>query len=210
MRRTAKLGRLEAALFVADGALSLRKLVQSATLSDVAETRQLIETLNEIYSVADSPFRIERVANGYQLLTLPEYAPWLHRIHQRKVELTLSPAALETLTIVAYHQPATRADVEAVRGVQCSEMLKQLMERNLVRIAGEDDSLGRPYLYETTRLFLEVFGLRSFEDLPMADRLRKVKRKRPEQDAPANTDESDADVAAPAEAGGGADASDAA
>jgi segregation and condensation protein B len=115
------------------------------------------------------------VATGYQLLTRPEYAPWLDKLHQRQTELKLSPPALETLTVVAYRQPLTRADIEAVRGVQCAEMLKQLMERGLVRIAGEDDSLGRPYLYETTRVFLELFGLRSLADLPMADRLRPAK-----------------------------------
>ena len=81
---------------------------------------------------------------------------------------------LETLAIVAYRQPLTRADLEAVRGVQSAEMLKQLMERELVRIAGEDDSLGRPFLYETTRKFLELYGLQTLDDLPMSDRLRRL------------------------------------
>jgi segregation and condensation protein B len=80
---------------------------------------------------------------------------------------------METLTIVAFQQPFTRADIEAVRGVQCSEMLKQLMERGLVRICGEEDSLGRPYLYDTTKKFLELFGLRSLDELPMASSLRR-------------------------------------
>ena len=91
--------------------------------------------------------------------------------------------------IIAYRQPVTRADVEAVRGVQSAEMIKQLMERGLVRICGEEDTLGRPYLYDTTRQFLEVFGLRSLDDLPMAERLR---RKQPEPPEPEEaTDESD-------------------
>lgn len=79
---------------------------------------------------------------------------------------------METLTIVAYRQPITRADIEAIRGVQCSEILKLLMERGLVKIGGEDDSLGRPYLYITTRMFLELFGLRTLDDLPSAAELR--------------------------------------
>ncbi len=83
------------------------------------------------------------------------------------------------MTVVAYRQPVTRADVEAVRGVQCAEMLKQLLERGLVRIAGEDNSLGRPYLYETTRQFLEVFGLGGLDELPLADRLRVVRPPEP-------------------------------
>ena len=171
------MARLEAALFVAEGALSTRKLAQLATLSDIAETRTLIEKLNAAYDRGGSAFRIERVAAGYQMLTRPDFAPWLNKLHQRQSEWKLSPPALETLTIVAYRQPITRADVEAVRGVQCTEMLKQLMDRSLVRIAGEEDSLGRPYLYETTRKFLEMFGLRTLDDLPMADRLRRANLK---------------------------------
>jgi segregation and condensation protein B len=103
--------------------------------------------------------------------------------------MKLSPPAMETLTVIAYRQPITRADIEAVRGVQCTEMLKQLMDRGLVRIGGEDNSLGRPYLYETTRKFLEVFGLRSLNDLPRADSLRSPRQ----QDAAPATADSAAD-----------------
>ena len=92
---------------------------------------------------------------------------------------------LETLAIVAYRQPLTRADLEAVRGVQSAEMLKQLMERELVRIAGEDDSLGRPFLYETTRKFLELYGLQTLDDLPLAERLRRI---RPAKSEPAESE----------------------
>ena len=171
-KRTPKMARLEAALFVADGALPSRRLAQLATLADHVEAKALIYELNATYDQSGSAFRIERVATGYQLLTRPEFAPWLDRIHQRHVALKLSPPALETLTIVAYRQPLTRADIEAIRGVQCTDILKLLMERGLVRIAGEDDSLGRPYLYETTRKFLELFGLRGLDGLPMAGELR--------------------------------------
>ena len=177
--RTAKLARLEATLFVADCALSARRLAQVATLADATEARTLIRRLNGIYDAAGTAFRIEQVASGYQLLTRPQYALWLGKLHQRQADLKLSPSALETLAIVAYRQPIIRADIEAIRGVQCAELLKQLMERGLVRIAGEDNSLGRPFLYETTRKFLETFGLQGVEDLPLADRLRP----RPEQAA---------------------------
>lgn len=172
--RTRKLARLEAALFVAESALSPRRLTQLATLVDVAETRLLIDRLNAFYDETGSSFRIERVATGYRMLTRPEFSPWLNRLHHRQSELKLSAPAMETLTLVAYLQPITRADVESVRGVQCVEMLKQLMERNLVRIAGEEDSLGRPYLYGTTRIFLELFGLCNLDDLPMAETLRRL------------------------------------
>lgn len=180
--RTAKLARLEAALFVAESALSARRLAQHASLADPGETQQLVERLNAAYEHCRSPFRIERVATGYQMLTRPEFAPWLDKVHQRQARLRLSSSAQETLAIVAYRQPLTRADIEAVRGVQCSDILKQLMERGLVRIVGEDDSLGRPFLYGTTRTFLERFGLRALDELPHAAALRP--RPFPEPPAP--------------------------
>jgi segregation and condensation protein B len=177
--RTEKMARVEAALLVADRPLSLRKLAQHATLVDANDARTQVELLNAAYAQDDSPFRIERVATGVQLLTRPEFAAWLDKRHHRPARLRLSPPALETLTIVAYRQPVTRADVEAVRGVQSGEILKQLMDRGLVRITGEDDSLGRPYLYATTRLFLEQFGLQNLDDLPGSAELRQPSGTRP-------------------------------
>lgn len=171
--RSEKMARVEAALLVADRPLSLRKLAQHATLVDAADAQAQVELLNAAYEQDDSPFRIERVATGVQLLTRPEFAAWLDKRHHRPARLKLSPPALETLTIVAYRQPVTRADVEAVRGVQSGEMLKQLMDRGLIRIAGEDDSLGRPYLYATTRQFLEQFGLQNLDDLAHSTELRQ-------------------------------------
>ena len=171
-RRNAKMARLEAVLLVADSALSRRRLAQLATLADTSEVRSLVDQLNATYDQSCSAFRIERVATGFQMLTRPEFSFWLDKLHQRQTTLKLSPPAMETLAIVAYRQPVTRADIEAIRGVQCTEMLKQLMDRGLVRIGGEEDSLGRPYLYETSRRFLELFGLRTLDDLPMAGRLR--------------------------------------
>jgi len=174
LARTPKMARLEAVLFVAEGALSAKKLSQIATLADVRETLSLIDQLNAAYDAQQSAFRIERVAAGYQLLTLATLSPWLDRIHHRQARLKLSSPMMETLAVISYRQPCTRADVEAIRGVQSAEIIKQLMEKNLVRVTGEDQSLGRPYLYGTTRLFLETFGLTSLNDLPMADELRRV------------------------------------
>jgi segregation and condensation protein B len=167
------MARLEAVLLVADAPVSPRRLAQWATLADATEARTLIGRLNAAYEHAGTPFRVERVAAGYRLFTLPQFALWLGKLHQREADLKLSPPALETLTIIAYRQPITRADVESIRGVQCSEMIKQLMDRGLVRIGGEDDSLGRPFLYETTRRFLEMFGLRDLDELPLDERLRR-------------------------------------
>lgn len=182
--RSEKMARLEAALFVADGASSTRRLAQFAMLADTAEVRDLIERLNAAYDQTASPFRVERVAAGYQLLTRPQYADWLNRIHRRQTALKLSPPAMETLTIIAYRQPIKRVDVEAIRGVQSAEIIKQLMERGLVKIGGEEDSLGRPYLYITTRKFFELFGLRTLDDLPNAEGLRR-REETPQPEAPA-------------------------
>ncbi len=179
-RRTSKMARLEAVLFVADEPLALRRLAQLATLVDVTEAKLLIDQLNVAYQATSSAFQVERVATGYRLLTRRPFAVWLDKLHQRQTTLRLTPPMLETLAIVAYLQPLTRADLEAVRGVQSAEMLKQLMDRELVRIAGEDDSLGRPFLYETTRKFLELYGLQTLDDLPMAERLRRVRNDKTE------------------------------
>ena len=177
-QRNSKQSRLEAVLFVAEGALSLRKIAHFATLIDHDEAERLIEQLNEMYDAKGSSFRIERVAAGYQMMTRPEFAPWLNKLHFRQSEIKLSPPAMETLTIIAYRQPITRAEVEAIRGVHSTEMLKHLMERSLARIAGQEETLGRPYLYETTKMFLELFGLRNLKDLPFADELRVIKKRK--------------------------------
>jgi len=173
--RSPKMARVEAALLVTDVPLSVRRLMQLATLADTGEARRLVDELNVAYDRDGTAFRIERVASGFRLLTRPQFAFWLGKVHHRQAELKLSPPALETLAIVAYRQPLTRAELESIRRVQCTDMLKQLMDRGLVRIGGEENSLGRPFLYETTRQFLEVFGLRDLNDLPNADSLRKVK-----------------------------------
>lgn len=173
VQRTAALQRLEAALFVAEGTLTARKLIQFAALPEAAAIPGMIDALNVAYDSSGSAFRVERLATGYQLMTRPIYARWLDKIHERQARLKLSQVALETLTIIAFRQPLTRADLEDIRGVQSTEILKQLMDRGLVKITGEHDSLGRPYLYGTTRLFLESFGIRSLDEMPMADELRR-------------------------------------
>src|SRR5262249_14408476 len=124
---------------------------------------------------------------GYQLLTRAELHPWLARLRRGGGELKLTPALREALTIVAYRQPITRADVEGIRGVQSGEALRQLMEKGLVRLAGRDDSLGRPVLYATTKKFLQAFGLKGLRDLPDAAELLAPaggrKKAAPEADA---------------------------
>jgi len=170
--RSHRLARLEASLIITRSA-SPSKLAKLARLVDAAEVHQLISLLNDSYDRTKSAFRIERTAAGYQFLTRPALASWLDRLHQRQERMKLSQPAQETLTIIAYQQPVTRADVEAVRGVQSTDLIRQLIDRGLIRVAGEDDSLGRPFLYATTRAFLDMFGLGRLEDLPDYESLRR-------------------------------------
>jgi segregation and condensation protein B len=169
LARDGRLAAVEAALFAADEPLPARRLATVAGLADAAEARKQVQ---ELYDRDGSAFQVEELAGGYQLLTRPAYHPWLVRLRHGPGELKLSPAARETLTIVAYRQPITRADVENIRGVQSGEVLRQLMEKGLLRIAGRDDTLGRPVLYGTTKKFLQVFGLKSLRDLPQVGELK--------------------------------------
>jgi segregation and condensation protein B len=172
LARDLPLAWVEAALWAADEPLTARRLAAAAGLSDAAEARRLVRKLHALYEREGSAFQVEELAGGFQLLTRPEYHPWLARLRRTGNELRLSPAARETLAIVAYRQPIMRTDVEAVRGVQCGEILRLLMEKGLIRLAGRHDSLGRPVLYGTTKKFLQVFGLKSLRDLPLAEQLR--------------------------------------
>lgn len=172
LARDPALAQLEAALLVADEPLPARRLAVAAGIEDGNEARRLLRKLQTLYDQEGTAFQIEEVAGGFQLLTRSEYHPWLSRLRRAASDLRITPAARETLAIVAYRQPIMRADVEAIRGVQCGEVLRVLMEKGLVRIAGRHDSLGRPVLYGTTKKFLMVFGLRSLKDLPLAEELK--------------------------------------
>jgi segregation and condensation protein B len=182
LARDAALALVEAALLAADEPLTLRRLVVAAGLQDAAEARGLVKRLQALYEADGTAFQVEEIAGGYQLLTRPEYHPWLARMRRGGKDVRLSGPARETLAIIAYQQPVTRADVEAIRGVQCSEVLRQLMEKGLVRIAGRDDSLGRPVLYGTTKKFLQMFGFKSLRDLPPAPNLPAPKKDESETD----------------------------
>lgn len=178
--REPRMAQVEAVLFLAREPLNTRRLAQLANLADGTEARTLIGRLNRMFDQRQTAYRAEEVAGGFQLLSRPKYGAWLRRLHQTPVETRLSSPAMETLAVVAYRQPVLRAEIESIRGVQCGEMLRQLMERELVRIAGRSDELGRPFLYGTTKRFLQVFGLRHLDELPRAEMLRL----RPEENSP--------------------------
>lgn len=166
LARTGEMARLEAALMLADEPMNARRLATVASIPDLASVRRLIEQLREWYDRDGTAFQIHEIAGGYQLLSREAFQPWLLRWRRETTEVQLSAAALDTLTIVAYRQPITRADLEKVRGVHSGELLNQLLEKGLIRITGRDTSLGRPVLYGTTRKFLQEFGLNSLKDLP--------------------------------------------
>lgn len=174
--RNPLLARLEAILLLADEPLTLRRLSELSGCKDSAEANQLIQQLKELLDADETAFQIEEIAGGYQLLTRPRYHPWLSRLKRTGHELRLTPAIMETLAVIAYRQPIMRAEVEKVRGVACGELVRQLMEKGLIRVAGRHDSLGRPQLYGTTKKFLQAFGLHSLQDLPEVEALQNPKR----------------------------------
>lgn len=167
------LANVEAALLAADEPLSARRLARWAGLADADEAQREVTRLNQCYAHDQSAFRVHDVAGGFQMLSAPDLRPWIDAVLCDPQDLQLSGPALETLAVVAYWQPIGRADIEAIRGVGVAEILKQLLDKTLVRLVGKDDSLGRPYLYGTTRQFLEAFGLRNLGELPMVERLRR-------------------------------------
>jgi segregation and condensation protein B len=133
---------------------------------------EAVKILNEQYQESGRSFRIESVAGGYRLMTLPSFAERIADYHRTRISGKLSRASIETLAIIAYKQPLTRAALEAIRGVSCGEVLKTLMERRLVTVKGRAEELGRPMLYGTTKQFLDQFGLASIKDLPTLAELK--------------------------------------
>ena len=185
--RDDRLRRLEAILFLTREPLPSRKLSQYANLADATEARTLLRLLNQLFDEEGRSFRVEELAGGFQLLTRPHFAVWLRRTDCVPRESRLSPPAMETLAVVAYRQPTPRAEIEAIRGVSCGEILKQLMERDLVRIGGRSEELGRPYLYETTKKFLRVFGLKNLDGLPRVEAFRDADEKEGDAMSPDHT-----------------------
>jgi len=160
---------LEALLLSTHHPLTAGRLAELMDLPATKPVRQAIKELNQQYESTGRSFRIEQVAGGYQILTMPEFGDALKKLHQREADAKLTKAALETLSIIAYKQPILRADVEAIRGCACGETIRSLMEKHLVKIAGRAEEPGRPILYGTTKRFLELFGLNTLKDLPQPE-----------------------------------------
>ena len=163
---------VEAVLFASDESLSAARLANIVETS-TRQVKDSIKNLNAKYKAGKNAFRIEQIAGGHQMLTLSPYNNWLCKLLRVRDDSKLSPAALETLAIIAYKQPVIRADIESIRGVAAGEMIRGLMYKGLVKIVGRAEILGRPMLYGTTKKFLEVFGLNSLKDLPKIEELKK-------------------------------------
>ena len=159
--------KIEILLFVHDSPLTTRDIGRIiGEQVDKAQIDMALQALQREISLADKPYSLELVAGGWQFLTRPEYAEMLKQlveIHRRE---TLSKAQLETLAVIAYNQPITRFDVESIRGVGCTPVLKTLQERDYIRVVGKADKLGAPVLYGTTKQFLDAFGLGDIQELP--------------------------------------------
>lgn len=157
---------VEALLFASDVPLEAERIREVLDLENVAAARGLVEELMAHYESQARGLAIVEVGGGYRMVTRPELAPWLVRLARARTRVRLSRPALETLAIIAYKQPVSRPELDAVRGVNSDAVLDNLLERRLIRIGGRKEAPGRPFLYETTREFMVAFGLRDLSDLP--------------------------------------------
>ncbi len=157
---------IEALLFASDRPLVLDEIKEVLEEFNQPEIKDLIFELKNEYETSGHAFQIREIAQGYQLTTDSTYAPWLKKLYKIHHKERLTTPSLETLAIVAYKQPITRTEIELIRGVNVDGVINTLLERNLVKIAGRKEVIGRPFVYGTTREFLEYFGLKSLEDLP--------------------------------------------
>ena len=163
---------LEAILFAASEPISVEQFQAVLPELDKRAIRRELDELRQDYQEMRRSFRLVEIANGYQICTCPQYVEWIQKFYTRQVRVTLSPSALETLAIVAYKQPITRADVAALRGVNSDSVLNSLLEKGLVRIAGR--KAGRSLLFSTTDEFLQQFGLKDASELPSLDEIDEL------------------------------------
>lgn len=170
---------VEAILFASDAPLKAEEIARGDESLDEDRVEEALQRLREEYAESERAFQIVEVAEGYQIVTLPEFAPYLERFDTVPRPSRLSGPALETLAIIAYRQPIGRVEVEYIRGVSSSGVIRTLQDRSLVEVVGRGEGVGRPLLYGTTSRFLEHFGFRSLDDLPRPEELPVVLRDNP-------------------------------
>jgi len=157
---------LETLLFITDAPLPVSRLAQLCEIKNTERLNNLLAEIKTAYDTEGRALQVMQVAGGWQLATRPEHGIWVRKLYHNKMTVRLTQAALETLCIIAYKQPLTRAEVEAIRGVEAIGPLETLTQRKLITVVGRRESIGRPILYGTTSEFLRQFGLNSLDDLP--------------------------------------------
>ncbi len=165
---------VEALIFASSKPLTPAEIRKVTKVLTTAQISQIVAELREEYQKGDRCFELIEVAGGYELSTKKEFAPWILKIELQKKARQATQSALETLAILAYKQPLTRAEIESLRGVDASGVLTTLMEKNFIKIVGKKEVPGRPFMYGTTEKFLEHFGLKTLKDLPSIDEIRNM------------------------------------
>jgi segregation and condensation protein B len=165
---------IECLIFTSETPLTIENIKDVVEDVSKKELKELIEELMQEYQNLKRGIFIREVAHGYQFCTKPEYAQWIQKLKKSK-PYHFSQPTLETLAIIAYKQPVTKAEIEAIRGVDCTGVLKSLLEKKLLTILGRKDVIGRPFLYGTTSKFLEVFGLENLASLPAVEEIGQLK-----------------------------------
>lgn len=160
---------VEALLFASDAPVEPERIQEVLDLHSAAAARELVTRLRERLDEEGRALQVIEVGGGFRLVTRPEVAPWLVKLARSRTKSRLSRPALETLAIIAYRQPVSRPEVDAIRGVNSEAVLDNLLDRRMIRVAGRKESPGRPFLYETAREFLVAFGLRDLADLPKVE-----------------------------------------
>lgn len=169
---------IEALLFASDKPLTIEQVRNVLDNLEASEVRGILEELRSEYEQSNRGIRIAEVAGGFQMITALGYAPFLKKLFKERYVERLSKPALETLAIIAYKQPVTKLEIESLRNVNIDGVIKNLLDKNLVRIAGRKKAPGRPFVFGTTRQFLEYFGLKSLEELPKMEEFASLAEKR--------------------------------
>ncbi|HJT23036.1 MAG TPA: SMC-Scp complex subunit ScpB [bacterium] len=170
---------LESLLFVSETPLSPKKIASFVKDANLEEVQKALAELKEEINQLDRSFQVLEIAEGFQLVTRPEYHKWAKELYKVISKTRLSKASMEALAIIAYKQPVTRAEVEAIRGVDVSNMVQSLLEKRMVRILGRAETPGRPLLYGTTHEFLIHFGLKDLTDLPKVSEIQELAGDKP-------------------------------
>lgn len=173
---------IEAILFVSSRPVLVQQIKDALKEVDTTQIKMVLQNLKEEYGKRNSGIKIVEVAEGYQMVSAPYLSDYLKEFFRIRHRERLSSPSLETLAIIAYRQPVSRLDIESIRGVNVEAVLKNLLEKGLIRIVGRRKTLGRPLLYGTTRQFLEYFGLRSLEELPKIEELSILYGQREQKD----------------------------